>query len=36
MEGSELSVYNNRIRNSVKLVDFVGITHTSIHSIKKH
>ena len=28
--------YNNRIRNSVKLVYFVGITHTSICSIKKH
>ena len=27
--------YNNRIRNSVKLVYFVGITHTSIHSIEK-
>ena len=28
--------YNNRIRNSVKLVYFVGITHTSICSIEKH
>ena len=28
--------YNNRIRNSVKLVYFVGITHTSIHSIEKN
>ena len=27
--------YNNRIRNSVKLFYFVGITHTSIRSIEK-